>query len=109
MQSVIISQIVAIVFAYITNKLWVFESKSFDKQTIIHETVTFFGSRAVVGVLEVDVMHLAVDIAGLPAMPSKIMSSVIAIICNYIASRLLVFKESKIMAAKGIGGEGSVK
>lgn len=40
--STILSWVISVLFAYITNKLWVFESRSFNKQVLSHEIPTFF-------------------------------------------------------------------
>ncbi|MDE6154907.1 MAG: GtrA family protein, partial [Eubacterium sp.] len=49
----LLSWVCAIVFAYITNKLWVFESKSWKPSVIGKEIVTFVASRGVTGVIEI--------------------------------------------------------
>lgn len=38
----VVSWVISVLFVYITNKLWVFESRSFDKQVLSHEIPTFF-------------------------------------------------------------------
>ena len=49
----LLSWICAIVFAYVTNKLWVFESKSWKPSVIGKEIVTFVASRGITGVIEI--------------------------------------------------------
>lgn len=46
-----LSWICAVTFAYVTNKLWVFESKSWNIKLVVKEIISFFGSRALTGVL----------------------------------------------------------
>ena len=41
----VISWIITVIFAYVTNKLWVFESKSWKKDVVIKELIGFFGAR----------------------------------------------------------------
>ena len=60
--STVIAWVLAVAFAFITNKLWVFDSPSFDAQTLKHEIPTFFGARLATGVLDVAIMYLAVDL-----------------------------------------------
>lgn len=60
--STIIAWILAVAFAFITNKLWVFDSKSFDGKTLAREIPTFFGARLAAGVLDVGIMWIAVDV-----------------------------------------------
>ena len=90
--STIIAWILAVAFAFITNKLWVFNSKKFDKQTLIHEIVTFLGARIITGILDVIVMYIAVDLLQADATLWKMISNIIVIVLNYIASKLLIFK-----------------
>ncbi len=91
--STVISWFVAVIFAFITNKLFVFESKSFSKSVIIKEASAFFACRILTGVLDVVVMYLAVDVAHLNSTLWKLLSNILVVIINYIASKLLVFKK----------------
>lgn len=91
--STIIAWILAVLFAYITNKLWVFDSKSFDKNVLIKEIPAFFGCRLATGVLDVVIMFLAVDIAQSNGTVWKIISNILVIVINYIASKLIIFKK----------------
>ena len=90
--STILSWIISVLFAYITNKLWVFESHSLDKQVLLHEIPTFFGARLLSGVIDLGIMFMFVDILFFPAMVVKIISNVFVVIFNYIASKLVIFK-----------------
>lgn len=90
--STILSWVVAVLFAYITNKLWVFESRSFGKQVLSHEIPTFFGARLLSGVIDLGIMFVFVDIMFFPAMVVKIVSNIFVVIFNYIASKFVIFK-----------------
>ena len=90
--STILSWVISVLFAYITNKLWVFESRSFDKQVLLQEIPTFFGTRLLSGVIDLGIMFVFVDILFFPAMIVKIISNVFVVIFNYIASKLVIFK-----------------
>lgn len=91
--STAIAWVIAVAFAFITNKLFVFDSKSFEKSIIIHEILTFFGSRVATGVLEVGIMFVAVDMLHWNALIWKILCNIIVIILNYVASKLIIFKK----------------
>ena len=93
--SVVIAWILAVSFAFITNKLWVFESKSFDARTLRHEIPAFFGARLLTGLLDVLIMYTAVDALKGNAMVWKLVSNIIVIILNYIASKLVIFKKKE--------------
>ncbi len=92
--STIVAWLLAVSFAFITNKLWVFDSKSFDAKTLKHEIPTFFGARIATGLLDVLIMYLAVDVMHWNGMVWKMISNVIVIVLNYIASKLVIFRES---------------
>lgn len=91
--STIIAWVLAVSFAFVTNKLWVFDSKSWDEKTLRHEIPTFFGARLLTGLLDVGIMYVTVDVMGWNGMVWKLVSNVIVIILNYIASKLVIFKE----------------
>ena len=92
--SVIIAWVAAVIFAFFTNKLWVFESKSFAPEVLKHEIPTFFGARLLTGLLDVVIMYLAVDVLHWNATVWKLISNVIVIVLNYIASKLIIFRRS---------------
>ena len=89
----IISWIITVAAAYITNKLWVFESRGTGKKVLLREITSFFGCRAATGVMDFAIMHIGVDIMSYPAFWLKIISNVIVIILNYVASKLIIFKK----------------
>lgn len=92
--STVIAWFVAIVFAFITNKLFVFDSKSFKMKVFLYELVSFFLSRLATGVLDVVIMYVAVDVLSLNEMLFKLLSNVIVIIINYILSKLVIFRKN---------------
>jgi len=91
--STCIAWLLAVLFAFITNKLWVFESKSFEKRILFKELGTFFSARIATGLLDVLIMWYAVDKMNYNEDLWKLISNVIVIIINYIASKLIIFKK----------------
>ena len=89
----IISWIVAVFFAYITNKLWVFESKSTDVKTLVKEILSFFGARVVTLIMELIVMTVGVEVLGINSIFVKLFGQVLVIIANYFFSKLFIFKK----------------
>lgn len=83
----------AVLFAYITNRKWVFESRADGLQEILREIVSFFLCRLATGFLDMFFMFVFVDYMGLNDMVIKALSNVLVIITNYIASKLIVFKK----------------
>ena len=88
--STIIAWTLSVIFAFITNKFYVFESKEND---VFYEISTFFGCRLGTGILDVGVMYLTVDILKWNALLMKIISNVIVIVLNYILSKVIIFKK----------------
>ena len=86
----IIAWFLSVLFAYVTNRIWVFESKS---PNIMKEMVLFFSGRIFTGVLDTALLYLFVDILTLGNTFSKIAVEIIIIILNYLLSKLIVFKE----------------
>ena len=89
----IIAWILACSFAFVTNKLWVFDSKSMEAKTVIYEVITFFGCRLATGVLDLAIMYVSVDLLAWNSTLMKCISNVIVIIANYVASKLIIFKK----------------
>lgn len=80
----------SVLFAYITNRRWVFESKSPD---ILKEMSLFFGGRIFSGVVDTVLMYLFIDVLVLGNTFSKIVVQIIVIVLNYVFSKLIVFKD----------------
>lgn len=89
--STVIAWIVAVSVAYVTNKLWFFESRSFEVRVVLYEILTFFGCRILTGVLDIAIMYISVDVYQCNAMIFKFLSNVIVILLNFVASKLIIF------------------
>ena len=89
----IIAWVVGVAFAFITNKLYVFGSKSMDMKTLFPELAKFVAARLATGVLDVIIMYIGVDVMHGPDVILKVASNVIVIILNYVLSKLVVFKK----------------
>ncbi len=88
--AIIISWIVSVLFAYVTNRKYVFESKS---KSIFKEISSFFGSRVVTLVLEMIIMYIFVTVLNFNVYLFTIISQVLVIVLNYVFSKLFVFKK----------------
>lgn len=91
----IISWIVSVTFAFITNKLFVFESKKIEKTTLIREGISFYGFRVISLGMDMLVMYIMVSILTMNDLFAKIISNVIVIVVNYVFSKLFVFKKNQ--------------
>ncbi len=86
-----IAWFLSVLFAYITNRTWVFESKS---PKILKEMSLFFGGRIFSGVVDMVLMYTFIDLLVFNDSISKIVVQIIVIVLNYIFSKLIVFKET---------------
>lgn len=108
----ILSWILSVIFAYITNKLWVFNSKSWELKLLLKEVSAFVSSRLITGVIEmVGVPILAklgfdgifysllertdtnLQVLFTQGLYSKVAFAVVVVILNYVFSKLVVFKK----------------
>lgn len=93
----IISWICAMLFAFVTNKLWVFKSRSWKTSIVIPEFGKFLSARLVTGIMEIILVPVLVGIGlnqtilGVEGMVAKILVSVLVVILNYIFSKLFIF------------------
>ena len=85
--------ILAVTFAYLTNKIWVFDSKSWSWSVLKREIIAFISCRIATGVLDIVIMFVCVDILEWHALLMKIASNVLVIILNYVFSKLIIFKK----------------
>ncbi len=91
--STCLAWLLAVIFAFITNKQFVFESQSYEGKVVLSELRDFFLCRVATGLLDVVIMFVAVDMLCWNAMIWKVISNVLVIVLNYIASKLIIFKK----------------
>lgn len=93
--------VAGVLFAFVTNKLFVFESRSFSPGTLVREFFSFVAARAATGVLEIFGVPALVKLGlnqtifGIEGAVSKALVSVAVIILNYVFSKLLIFRKKK--------------
>ena len=85
----VIAWFLSVLFAYVTNRRWVFLSTGGN---VFREMLVFFSGRLCTGVLDTLVMFITVDLLGWNDLMMKILSNIIVIILNYIISKFFVFK-----------------
>lgn len=91
----IISVAAAILFAYVTNKLFVFHSRCPDIHSLAGEFAKFVSARLITMVIEVGGVFLLVNIMGMQALIGKLLTQIIVVIGNYFISKFLVFVHKK--------------
>lgn len=90
-----LSWILTVIFAYWTNRTFVFRSKNTAVHSLFKEFVAFIGARVATEVIELLFMYLTVDLAGMNSYAAKLIAQVIVIVANYFLSKLWIFKEKK--------------
>jgi putative flippase GtrA len=96
-----IAWIASVSFAFIANKKFVFQSRSWKPSVVLKEGSAFFGARLVSGLMEIIgvpfVYHAGLDyrLFGIDGFVAKLSVSVIIITFNYIASKFFIFRKNK--------------
>lgn len=100
--STVIAWIFAVLFAYVTNKLWVFESKTTEFKVVFKEIVSFFAARIVSFVVFESLGFMLVrnilnntdyTTENFSKWTAKILMAVIVVIFNYVMSKLVIFRK----------------
>ena len=97
----ILSWICAVSFAFVTNKIWVFHSRSWEAGVFMPELGKFISARLITGVLESVLVPLLVAVGlsqtifEIEGMAAKVVVSVLIVVLNYIFSKLFIFKRGK--------------
>ena len=89
----LIAWVVAVAFAYLTNKPFVFRSHDWSAKTVIPELTKFVSCRVASGAAESVILLLTVDILHWNGNVWKLITSVLVVVLNYIGSKLLVFRK----------------
>lgn len=95
MVSNVTALMVSIIFAYITNKIFVFESKKTGIKDVLKELVSFFACRGVTAIMDIALMYVTVSMLHFNDMLMKVVVNVLVIVLNYVFSKLFVFKNKE--------------
>lgn len=90
----IIAWAVSVLIAFITNKIWVFNSRQTGWKQLLREFLSFSGFRFISELFDLGIMYWAVDMMNWPALFWKIVANGIVIILNYFFSKFIIFKKS---------------
>ncbi|MBP3596583.1 MAG: GtrA family protein [Clostridia bacterium] len=89
----VIAWIVAVIFAYITNKFFVFYTKAKDFKDLAREISSFFSARIFTLVIETIFLNIFIDNLGFNSIFMKVISNIIVIILNFVFSKIFIFKK----------------
>lgn len=103
--STILAWFLCVLFAFVTNKKYVFKNRRSDFKSIVREAVYFYGSRLFSGIADVLIMSLFVDVLKLNEVFSKVTDEILVSAFNFLFSFLVIFKEKKDVSAHKAEGE----
>lgn len=90
----VIAWFLAVLFAYMTNRKWVFKSTAVGPRQIIRECLAFLICRMITGIFDITVMYVTVDLLLLNDLLMKAISNVVVILINYVASKWIIFEKT---------------
>ncbi len=93
-----LSWLLAVLVAFFTNRLWVFDSPTVGAAAALLQFLSFCASRVTTLLIEEGILLVFVTWLTLPAFPVKLAASVVVVLLNYVLSKLFVFRKS---ATKG--------
>ncbi len=95
----VFSWVCAVAFAFVTNKLWVFDSRSWAWPAWLKEAAAFVGGRAFTGLLELVGLPLLIRLGldqtllGVEGFAAKVVTTIVVIILNYFLSKFIAFRK----------------
>ena len=101
MAATVLSWVLTVVFAYWTNRTFVFKSQNKDTGSVVKEFVSFIGARIATEVLELVLMYVMVDLLSINDKISKLVCQALVILANYVLSKIWIFKKSDGDAEEG--------
>lgn len=92
LSSTVTAWFLSVLFAYVTNRSYVFGSKNNTLKAILPELVKFFASRLFTGAIDVLIMYLFANRLGFNDLIIKIISNIVVVLSNYLISRWFIFR-----------------
>ena len=90
----LISWVLAVLVAFVTNRIWVFSAEA-ESGGLFRQMLLFFGSRVATLLVEEAIILIFVTWLAFDAMLIKIIGNLVVLVLNYILSKLLVFRRQK--------------
>ncbi|HBG7262476.1 TPA: GtrA family protein [Clostridioides difficile] len=87
--------ILAVLFAYVTNKFFVFESKRIEIKFLLKEFFSFISFRLLSGAVEMLIMYVMIDLLFVNDVIVKVFTNIVVIALNYLFSKMIIFKNKK--------------
>jgi putative flippase GtrA len=96
----IIAWVLSVLFAYITNRKYVFDSKAESKSAKVKEMLSFYACRLVTFGIDMALMYVMIDLIKTDDMIAKVIVNFVIIVINYIFSKLIIFKNKEVRSEK---------
>lgn len=90
----IISWVIAVTFAFVTNRIWVFQASTKTLVEFIKQMASFFVGRVMTLIIEEIILLVFISILGFDSMIVKIVAQIVVIVFNYAISKLVVFRKN---------------
>ena len=91
MLSTVLAWGIAVLFAYVTNRKWVFHSQAKTSNEILREILSFFTCRIATGIVDLGCMFIFANLLRLDDIITKVGVNFLVIVLNYIASKFFIF------------------
>lgn len=91
----VLSWVLSVLFAYVTNRTWVFEHRAHGTGPILREMGLFFGCRLLSFFCDMAIMFLCVDVLHINDLIAKVFTQVVVIVLNYVFSKWIIFRGPK--------------
>ena len=91
----VISWLTAVLFAFVTNRIWVFPTKTKGFAAFIFQMAKFYGGRLFTLGVEELMLFVFVTKLQINAVLIKLIAQVVVVILNFVISKLFVFKKNK--------------
>lgn len=88
-----IAWVLSVIFAYVTNRKWVFKSRKRGAPAILREFSLFVSGRVMSLLGDMLIMFLCVSVAHLPGLIAKILANIFVMVFNYVFSKLIIFRK----------------
>ena len=88
----IFSWIITVLFAFFTNRVWVFQARTDSVGAFLKQMISFYAGRVITLVVEEIILLIFITYLNFASMPVKIAAQIVVIVLNYVISKLLVFK-----------------
>ena len=93
--STVVAWVVSVLFAFVTNRRYVFSAHRDAAHGVLFQLLTFVGFRLASGGLDVGIMWLTVDVMHLHEVLMKVAANVVVVVVNFAVSKFFIFRQSE--------------